>query len=372
MDYASRRERLVKLLLEPGLDALVVSADCNVRYLSGFTGGSTYLIVGRDKSTLVTDTRFTEQIAEECADLAAAIRPLGQTTVEFLATTLAPMGYRKVGIESMRMTVGELHALQEKAKTIEWVSTKHFVEALRMVKDNIEIGLIRKAIVAAESAYRQFCVDIRPGDTEYDLTDRIEMLMRQHGGRAASFEPITAVGERSALAHAPATTRTVSTGAWVLVDWGTFVGGYCSDLTRVVIPHTPLFQSVNAPPLDKPRLDQAWRAVLAGREAALAAIRPGAEGKSVDAAARAAIEKAGFGDRFTHSLGHGIGLEVHEGPTLRLDSKHTLEPGNVVTVEPGIYIPGWGGIRIEDNVLVTPDGYEMLSTLPRDMESAFI
>ena len=190
--------------------------------------------------------------------------------------------------------------------------------------------------------------------------------------RASCFEPITAVGERSALAHAPATMKKVVSGSWVLIDWGTIVGGYCSDLTRVVIPHTPLFRSVTAPTLDKPRLEKAWQAVLAGREAALQAIRPGAEGRAVDEIARAAIAGAGFGDQFTHSLGHGIGLEVHEGPQLRLDSKHTLEAGNVVTVEPGVYFPGWGGIRIEDDVLVTPDGYELLSKLPRDLESALI
>lgn len=372
MNHALRRERLAELLREPGLDALVVSADCNLRYLSGFTGGSSFLIVGRDKSTLITDTRFTEQIADECPDVSAAIRPLGQSTIDFLAETLRPMGYRKVGFEATRLTVAELESLQDKAKTIQWVSSKQFVEKLRMVKDDDEIALIRKAIVAAEDAYRQFCREMRPNDTEFDLTDRIEMLMRKHGGRAASFEPITAVGDRSALAHAPATMRTVSSGAWVLVDWGTYVGGYCSDLTRVVIPNTPLIRSDTAPPLDKPRLEKAWRAVLAGREAALALIRPGADGKAVDAAARAAIEKAGFGPQFSHSLGHGIGLEVHEGPGLRMDSKHTLEAGNVVTVEPGVYFPGWGGIRIEDDVLVTHDGYEMLSNLPRDLESAYI
>jgi Xaa-Pro aminopeptidase len=354
------------------LDALVVSGECNVRYLSGFTGGASFLIVGRDKITLVTDTRFTEQIADECPDLPAAIRPLGLSTVDFLAETLTAMGFRKVGYESSRLTVAELETLQDKAKTIEWASTKHFVEKLRMVKDHVEIAIIRKAIVAAENGYRQFCREVRPNDTEFDLTDRIEMLMRKHGGRAASFEPITAVGERSALAHAPATMRTVSSGAWVLVDWGTVVDGYCSDLTRVLIPHTPLFHSDTAPPLDRPRLEKAWQAVLAGREAAMATIRPGAEGKAVDAAARAAIDKAGFGAQFSHSLGHGIGLEVHEGPGLRMDSKHTLEAGNVITVEPGVYFPGWGGIRIEDDLLVTPDGYEVLSTLPRDLESALI
>lgn len=374
MNYLRRRDRLAHLLCENELDAVVVSAGCNVRYLTGFTGGSSFLVAGRQHSVLVTDTRFTEQAVEECPGLPVEIRPLGQTTIEFLASTIGKMNLncRKVGFESSRLTVSELTALQGKSKSIDWAPTNQLVEKLRMVKDSDEIALIRQAVNAAESAYREFIREIRPADTELDLTDRIEILMRKHGGRSASFEPITAVGERSALAHAPATPRTVASGAWVLIDWGTYVGGYCSDLTRVVIPHTPLFRSESAPALDRSRLEPAWQAVLAGREAALAAIRPGALGKDVDAAARAAIDRAGLGERFSHSLGHGIGLEVHEGPALRLDSKHTLEAGNVVTVEPGVYIPEWGGIRIEDDVLVTPDGYELLSTLPRDLESAFI
>src|SRR5262249_4526244 len=154
----------------------------------------------------------------------------------------------------------------------------------------------------------------------------IEHLMRKHGGRAASFEPITAVGERSALAHAPATSRRLSSGGWLLVDWGTVVDGYCSDLTRILIPYTPPVRSPAAPPLDKTRLETAYRAILAARKQALAAIRPGVATKAVDAAARKAIDDAGFGEFFTHALGHGIGLEVHEMPGLRTNSDDVLAP----------------------------------------------
>jgi Xaa-Pro aminopeptidase len=373
MNYVSRRDRLAAELAAPGLDALLVSSPVNIRYLTGFTGGGgSYLLILRDSCLLISDGRFPAQIAEECPDVPSYIRPLGETTTEAVGRVVAKHNLRAIGFEAHSVTVAELQTLKDKVASADWVPTRQQVERLRMVKDADEIAVIRKSVAASERVFADFRQRLRAGDTEYDMTDRIEALARAHGGRATSFEPITAVGERSALAHAPPTRRRADSGAWILIDWGVMYEGYASDLTRMLIPHTPSVRSASTPPLDRAALGKVWQAVLDARQSALAVMRPGVETRAVDAAARAAIEAAGYGDRFTHSLGHGIGLEIHEGPALRSNSDARLEPGHVVTVEPGIYIPGWGGVRIEDDVLITPDGYELLSHVPRDMDAALI
>lgn len=366
-----RRDRL-RAILGPDHDALLVSNPVNVRYLTGFTGGSSFLIVARNREMMVSDGRFTEQIAEEAPGLSAHIRSLAETTVEALGTVIGQLGLRNVGIESKHLTVGEFETLKEKVPSVNWASTKGLVEQLRAVKDDGEIKTIKRAIAVAESAYSEFRQQMQVADDEFDLTNRIEILIRKHDGQKSSFEPITAVGERSALAHAPATTRRLSSGQWLLLDWGAVVDGYHSDLTRILIPHTPPLRSTDSPRLDSDRLRLVYEAVLNAQQRAIAALRPGIAGKEIDAVARKSLEEDGFGEYFTHSLGHGLGLDVHEGPGLRANSADCLAAGNVVTVEPGVYFPGWGGIRIEDDVLVTPDGAEMLSHLPRELNSAYV
>jgi Xaa-Pro aminopeptidase len=200
------------------------------------------------------------------------------------------------------------------------------------------------------------------------LADRVEALVRKLGGRGTSFETIAAVEDRSALAHAPPTTRTAGSGGWLLLDWGAIVDGYRSDLTRLLIWRKSPVPTAGA----GDRLRTAYAAVLAARDAALAQMRPGVACKEVDAAARAALEKFGLADKFTHGLGHGLGLETHEKPGLRANSEEVLEAGMVVTIEPGVYEAGWGGVRIEDDILITPDGPEFMSHLAYDFESAFI
>ncbi|MBX7102809.1 MAG: Xaa-Pro peptidase family protein [Gemmataceae bacterium] len=371
MNYAARRDRLAYSLRQQGLDALLVSAAVNVRYLTGFTGGGgSFLLLTPDRSLLISDGRFPEQIAEECPGLPAYIRALGELTVDAVGRVLVEHKLTRVGIEANRLTVRDLEKLRERVKSATWVSTDGLVETERAVKDADEIAIIRRAVAAAEGVFLDLRAQVRGDDTEFDLTNRIEQLTRVHGGQRTSFEPITAVGDRSALAHAPPTARRVDSAAFTLIDWGVVVDGYASDLTRMLVPDKPSVRSASTPRLDLDRLNPVWNAVVAARDAAVAVLRPGAATSDADAAARKAIGDAGFGDRFTHSLGHGIGLEVHEGPTLRSNSETKLVPGNVVTVEPGIYIPGFGGVRIEDDVLITPDGVEVLSTLPRDLESA--
>jgi len=371
MDYGSRRDRLAAAL-DAGIDALLVSHPVNVRYLTGFTGDSSYLIAGRSHTLLVSDGRFAEQLAGECPDVEVHIRGLKETTLEALAVVVEKLGLRRLAFESNRLTVADYESVKQKLNSVELQPTRDMVERLRAVKDDDEVAIIRRAIHAAERAFEAFRSQLRPSDCETELANRMEFLIRHHGAQRTSFEPITAGGERCALAHAPPTDRRLTAGGWLLVDWGAVVDGYCSDLTRLLVPNTPPFRQSNPPAIDLKRLEAAYRAVDGAREQAIAAIRPGQTTKAVDEVARTALAAAGLADRFTHSLGHGIGLEVHEKPGLRMNSEDVLAAGMVVTVEPGVYWPGWGGIRIEDDVLVTPDGSVTLSSLPRDFEATLV
>jgi Xaa-Pro aminopeptidase len=369
MNYAQRRDKLAASL---DADVLLVSHPVNVRYLSGFTGDASYLLLGRGTTLLVSDARFTGQIADECPDLPVHIRGRDETTLDALGAVIAKHGLRSVAFEANRMTVADFEGLKEKVKAVDWKPAKGSVESLRAVKDADEVGVLRRAIKVAELVFDAFRAELRPGDTEYEMADRVEFLVRRHGGRQSSFDPITAVGDRSALAHAPPTGRRLAEGGWLLVDWGAVVDGYRSDLTRVLIPDTQQVRSADSPDFDRGRLETVCRAVDEARRRAIAMIRPGVATKAVDAEARAALAEAGLAEQFTHGLGHGIGLEVHEKPGLRTNSDEVLEAGMVVTVEPGVYVSGWGGVRIEDDVLVTPDGCEVLSSLPRDFAAALV
>jgi Xaa-Pro aminopeptidase len=369
MPHAARRRSLARQLKPLGLDALVVSNPVNVTYLTGFTGEASYLIVGRNKQLLVTDGRFTDQLADECPGLPLHVRPPSITTPPVLAKVLTGLGFKSVGFESTHVTVALLGLWRELAPTLDWSSQKGLVEAMRAVKDDGEVRQIRDAIAIAERAYGMFRAMIEPDATERELFDALEMYVRRAGGTGTSFPSIVAVGERAALAHAPPTERSVASADFLLVDWGAAGTYYKSDLTRMLITRRSWFRP-GKPRADDPKLAKVYSAVLAAQERAIAAVRPGVVGKAVDAAARAALADAGYEKAFTHGLGHGIGLQVHETPDLRATSADVLKPGMVITIEPGVYVSGWGGVRIEDDVLVTADGCERLTTLPRDFASA--
>jgi Xaa-Pro aminopeptidase len=359
VDYpAQRRQQLARCLDEEGFDALLVSNPVNVTYLTGFSGDSSYLILGRQRTLLVSDARFTEQIAAECPSLEAHIRPPARTIYQAAGEVLGQLGCRAVGIESAHLTVADLEALREQAKTVDWKPGRDRVELLRAFKDPSEVRQIREAIEIAERAFAVFRALLRPEDREKDLCDDLDHYMRRAGGQGASFPPIVAVGPRAALPHAPPTAKAVAESDLLLVDWGASGRFYKSDLTRVLAARTI-----------SPKLEQVYRVVLTAQERAIGAIRPGVKGHEVDTVARTTIAEAGFGDYFGHGLGHGLGLEVHEAPSLRPNADNVLQPGMVVTVEPGIYLPGWGGVRIEDDVLVTPDGCEVLTSVARELAS---
>jgi Xaa-Pro aminopeptidase len=340
------------------VDAYVISSPVHVSYLTGFSGDSSILVLTQKRVLLVSDSRYTVQIEEECSELETYIRPPAQKLLEALAHALDKLALHRVAFESQTVTVADLQTLRDLASAIEWKPVTDRVESLRLVKDETEVAQIRQAIGIAENAYQAFRALLRGCDTEKDLADAMEGYVRRAGGTGTSFPPIVAVGERSALPHAPPTTRTVDSGEMLLVDWGACGPFYKSDLTRTLATRKI-----------PPKLEEVYTVVLKAQQQAIRAIQPGVQAQSIDAEARGVISQAGYGPAFGHGLGHGLGLQIHEGPFLRPGSDVVLVPGMVFTVEPGIYLPGWGGVRIEDDVRVTADGCEVLTHLPRTLES---
>jgi Xaa-Pro aminopeptidase len=369
---APRRERLARLLPDEGIDALAITSVVNVTYLTGFSGDSSVLILTRDRAILVSDPRYVGQIADECPTLQTHIRPPAQKLPAAVCDVLSQLGCRKVGFESAAVTVDDLETLTELAPTVSWKPGRNRVELLRMIKDDFEVAEIRQAIAIAERAFEAFRALLRPEDREKDLADALDGFLRRSGAECSSFPPIVAGNERAALPHCPPTERTVGTSGILLVDWGASgPRGYKSDLTRVLDTRkTSTFTPAPGGDTGRgagPQLEWIYEVVLQAQQRAIEAVRPGVQCQAVDATARGTITDAGFGEYFGHGLGHGIGLQVHEGPAVRPHSETVLQPGMVVTIEPGIYLPGWGGVRIEDDVLVTPDGREVLTHVPREL-----
>jgi Xaa-Pro aminopeptidase len=361
-DYpAQRRERLLASLASEGVDGLLVTNPINVTYLTGFSGDSSFLILGCDRTVLVSDARFTEQLADECPGLEVHIRPTTQNVHQAAGAVLSKLSLRSLDFESNHLTVAEHETLRDLAKALDWKPGRDRVEQLRTIKDPSEVAQIREAIGFAERAFTVFRALLRPDDREKDLCDSLESYIRRAGGKGASFPSIVAVGERAALPHAPPTQKALAEAELLLVDWGASGAFYKSDLTRVLAARTI-----------SPKLEEVYTVVLTAQERAIQKIRPGIKAQEVDAEARTVIASAGYGNHFGHGLGHGIGLQVHEAPSLRPNSDTVLEAGMVMTVEPGIYLPGWGGVRIEDDVLVTPEGCEVLTSVTKDLRALSI
>jgi Xaa-Pro aminopeptidase len=354
-----RRDRVRRTFKADRLEGTLVVSVSNVRYLTGFTGDSSALLLTRDRTLVISDGRYTTQLVQECPDLEVHIRPVGQPLIQGIAEVVEKLGISRLGFESAYLTAADFLTLKEKLAGVDLLGITDRVEALRAVKDREEIAAIRESIEIAERSFAMLRAGLRREESEKDVADCLEGYLRRCGATAASFPPIVAVGVRSALPHArPMPDTRIDEADFVLVDWGATGRPYKSDLTRVLVTGkvTPKFEKV-------------YRTVLAAQERGIAAIRPGVLAREVDAEARSVIEEAGFGRFFGHGLGHGIGIDIHEAPRLHKDSEVKLEPGMVVTVEPGIYLPDWGGIRIEDDVLVTPEGCDVLSHVAKSLDS---
>lgn len=356
-----RPERLAALrarLAEEGLGALVVAHAANVRYLTGFSGSSALALVTDGAAVLVTDARYETQAAEEVGGAArVAIAPAG--LLEALLALLPESGARDpIGFEAHVLTVREASRLGDGARPGRFRAAGEMVERLRVVKAPEEVAALRDAARAAGAALARAVADIRVGLSELEVAALLEGALRREGSVAHPFPTIVASGPRAALPHARTSARRVGAGEFLLLDFGAEVGGYCADVTRTFV--------VGAPPDARQR--EVYEVVLGAQAAALAGMRAGMTGKAVDALAREWIAAAGYGAAFGHSLGHGLGLEVHEAPRVSKASEEPLPAGAVVTVEPGVYLPGWGGVRIEDDVVLGEVGASLLTGIPRELE----
>ena len=354
--FESRRKKLRKLLRATGADALLVTNFKNVTYLTGFTGDDSYLLVTRSRELLVSDNRYTTQLEEECPDLKLEIRVPGAKMLPSVAKIVRRAKVSRLAIESATMTVGFHDQLTAALPKVDLVRTDSLVEQLRMIKDRHEIAATRVAIDQARRAFEVIKATLTPDQTEKQVAAELEHAMRRFGARGCSFPSIVAAGARAALPHATPTDARIGDSDFVLVDWGACEQLYLSDLTRIIVTGKI-----------SPKLRKIYGVVLKAQVAAIRAIRPGVTCQRVDGVARNIIAKAGFGN-FGHGLSHGLGLDVHENPRLTRGSDTELKPGMIVTVEPGIYLPGWGGVRIEDDVLVTRDGHEVLSDVGKELE----
>jgi Xaa-Pro aminopeptidase len=332
------------------LTGLLVTDLANVRYLTGFTGSSGAALLEPDRATLFTDFRYETQAGEEVVD-GVSLNIVADGTWEDLARYLSasPPG-RRLGFEAARLSVAEHQRLSAACDTVIWEPTEGLVEARRAVKDETELEAIAAAVDLADLVLDALRDQIRPGITELELAAKLEYRLRAAGSGPLPFAPIVAFGERSALPHATPSERALDRGDLVLLDFGARVDGYCSDMTRV-------FTCGRASDWQR----DLHAAVLAACEAGCEAVSDTATGAEVDAAARDLLAEAGLAERFGHSTGHGVGLEVHEAPRLHWRETGRLRAGNVVTVEPGVYLPGQGGIRIEQVVVVETGGGRVLT-----------
>jgi len=342
---AALRERLAAL----GLDALVVQALPNIRYLTGFAGSSGLLLVRPQDTVVVTDFRYAAQAPHEVGN--AARVEIDQVNVwDRLKRVVQERSPGVLGFEAHIATVRDREKL-EGFGAVRWEPTSDLTERLRAMKDAGEVAAIRAAAALARDALAELLPGVRVGETELAVASRLESALRRRGSEWHPFPTIVASGSRAALPHARTSTRVIEPGDWLLLDFGAQVDGYCADLTRTVV--------VGARADERQR--QVYQVVRQAQRRAIDGLRPGISGREGDQLAREVIAQHGYGEAFGHSLGHGLGLEVHEAPRLSATADQALPVGAVVTVEPGIYLPGWGGVRLEDDVYLVAGGTELLS-----------
>jgi Xaa-Pro aminopeptidase len=356
MNHAARLSRLGDALAELGVEAMLVTDLVNIRYLTGYTGSNGAVVARPDGAVFLTDFRYLQRVApmREFVEVQQATQDL----LRHLSTrwaTLAPAAGR-IGFESAHLSHAGHALLAEAAGAVELVATSGVVERLRLVKDGDEIEAIRRSAAMLEPIYAQLAAEGLAGRNEFDVAWRVHELVREHGAQGVSFDPIVASGEAAALPHAEPRKQPIAAGSMVTIDIGAQLDGYCSDCTRT-------FATGPAPD----QLGEVYELVLAAQLTGLDAVRPGVTGVDADAVVRAVIGDAGHGEHFQHGTGHGVGLQIHEDPRLSLTSAATLEAGMIVTVEPGVYLPGVGGVRIEDLVVVTADGCERLTGYPKEL-----
>jgi len=350
-------ERVRKLraeLKKQGIEAILVGSVYNRRYLSGFTGSSGMVLITEQDSWLLTDFRYRTQAPQQA--ISFQVVEHGANALEDVARLLKQSGISQLAFEAEHVTFSEYSAWKSLLSDIVLEPASGMVERLRIIKDESEIQVLQEAAELADRTFSHILQHIVTGVTEQSIALEMEMFMRSNGATSSSFDTIVASGERSALPHGVASERVIGRDEFVKLDFGAYYKGYCSDITRTVVVGTP-----------SEKHKEIYNIVLEAQLHALAHIKPGMTGREADALCRDVITKYGYGDQFGHSTGHGVGMEIHESPRLSTKSDMILTPGMTVTVEPGIYVPGFGGVRIEDDIVITESGIKILTSSPKDL-----
>lgn len=348
-----RLDRVREMLSQQGVDGLLVSQPENRRYLSGFTGSAGYLLISPGAALLATDFRYYEQVGRQAPDF--ELVRIKDRFADLLPDLVQRLAIARLGFEAQHVTVDELHTLSGTTPDVAWVPLKNSVEQVRAVKDEAEIEAIRRSVALTDAAFAHFLAVVEPGMTERQAAWEIEKYMRERGADKVAFDLIVAAGPNGALPHARPGDAEIVEDQPIVIDIGASVDGYASDMTRTVCLGQP-----------SARYLEVWQIVLRAQQTAESAIRAGLPGREADAAARDVIVQAGYGDYFGHGLGHGVGLAVHEAPRAGRLSEDVLQAGMTLTVEPGIYLPGEFGVRLEDLVIIRDDGVDILTETPKE------
>lgn len=348
-----RVEKLRKKMQEENLDSFLITSPYNLRYLTNFTGTTGLAVITLEKAFFITDFRYTEQAAAQAQGF-EIIKNVG-LIFEEVANLVQKEGLRELGFEETTVSFLEYSVLEEIIDA-QLIPISGMIEELREIKDEEEIAIIEKACSIADLAYDHILKMIQPGMTEIEVANQLDFYMRSLGASGVSFETIVASGLRSAMPHGVASKKIIEQGDLITIDFGCYYEGYVSDMTRTFAIGDPGEQ-----------LKEIYQIVLEAQLAVLEVAKPGVTGKQLDAVARDYITKHGYGEAFGHSTGHGIGLEIHEGPNVSVRAEKQFVPGNIITDEPGIYLPGIGGVRIEDDLLITSDGNRVLTHSPKEL-----
>lgn len=349
-----RIARLRVLLEQSEGEALLVTHPINRRYLSGFTGSSGMVLISADRAALLTDFRYREQAPMQAKGF--EVIEHAQNVHTTMAELLREWGIQKLLFEERNVTFATYSTMATAYSPVVLLPSGGLIEQLRMVKDADEIAVMQEAAVLADRAFEHILAYIRPGVSETSIALELEVFMRSEGATSSSFDTIVASGERSALPHGTASERLIGRNEYVKLDFGAYYKGYCSDITRTVFVGEPSAKHL-----------EIYEIVKEAQQFALDHLRPGMTGKEGDALTRDIIARYGYGEYFGHGTGHGLGMEVHEEPRLSLSGDTVLTPGMTVTVEPGIYLPGFGGVRIEDDVVMTETGIHILTSAPKHL-----
>ncbi len=349
-----RLDKLRAVLKEQNMDALIIESEVNRQYISNFSGSSGWAIVSLDQAKFVTDFRYIEQATKECT--AFEIINNKRQALPTIKQALQDMKVARVGFEAEHTSYATFEAWKHTLDNVELVATKGLVEKLRLYKEKAELAIMRQAAQLSDDAFAHVIKMIKPGIREIDVASELEYYLRKHGAKGSGFDIIVASGKRGALPHGRASEKVIEAGDMVTIDFGAHYKGYHSDMTRTFAVGEP-----------DPKMKEIYEIVLKAELEGVNRVKVGMTGKEVDALTRDIIKEAGYGEYYGHAAGHGLGMDVHEAPAVSMLSETVLEPGMVITIEPGIYVEGLGGVRIEDDVVLTENGIEILNKTPKEL-----